>query len=686
MSRRLAGLDAKAAAAEAAWQALQPKIAKAQRKWEKDIAKGSKAQRAFAAPPNRKGTRDPGSRRAAPFCASCSIDWTVEEGLLLHLPLDGEAAPLESQPGKIGGAQRFDGKHFLEAGNVARFNYLDPFTISAWIQPAAPDGAILSKLEDYMEAEGYGLYLMDAKLRLVITKRYTDIGLRVETASRLSLHQWQHVLVSYDGNRYANGVSIRIDGVEQKLNVLFDDLNYPLGNDEPLRVGGGGGEKLRFRGVMDDVRIYKIALNAQQALSLPVLETVSQIAAIPASRRNPAQQAKLRLCFLDQYAPGEVRLAQELLQLAQRERKQYHDTIPTVMVMQESPGIRDTFVLKRGAYDAPGEKVTPGVPAVLPPFQKGWPENRLGLARWLVDRGHPLTARVTVNRFWQMLFGTGLVRTVEDFGSQGEWPVNPDLLDWLAVEFMESGWNVKQLLKTIATSATYRQSSQLTPALLEKDPENRLLARGPRFRLPAEVLRDQALFTSGLLVEKTGGPSVKPYQPAGLWQELAGGSGYKADRGEGLYRRSLYTYWRRTVAPPSMVTFDSPNRETCSVRAVRTNTPLQALNLMNDVAYLEASRKLAARMMRESQGTTTQRLAYGYRLVLSREPKPQEAAILLNAYQGFLAYYGKNSAAAVKILSQGESPAEASLDPAEHAAYAGVASLILNLDEAVTKE
>ena len=655
MSRHLAELDSRLASAESAWRALQPKIAKAQDKWEQAISKSGK-------------------------------DWDVWEGLLLHLPLDGEATGLESVAGKIGGAQRFDGKNFLEAGNVARFSYLDPFTIAAWIQPAAADGAILTKLEDYMEAEGYGLYLMDGKLRLVITKRYTDIGLRVETESRLRLNQWQHVLVSYDGNRYANGVSIRIDGIEQKLNVLLDDLNYPLGNDEPLRVGGGGGEKLRFRGAIDDVRIFKIALSPEQAVTVPVLESVSQIAAMPASRRSPGQQAKLRLCFLDQHAPEDIRLAQSLLRQAEEERKQFYKSIPTVMVMKESPGIRDTFMLKRGAYDAPADKVTASVPSALPPMRKGWPENRLGLARWLVDRGNPLTARVTVNRFWQMLFGAGLVRTVEDFGSQGEWPVNPDLLDWLAVEFMENGWNVKQLLKTIVTSATYQQSSQVSPALLEKDPENRLLARGPRFRLPAEMLRDQALFTSGLLVDRIGGPSVKPYQPEGLWQELAGGSGYKADKGEGLYRRSLYTFWRRTVAPPSMVTFDSPNRETCTVRAVRTNTPLQALNLMNDVAYLEASRKLSARMMRERHGTPAVRLAYGYQLVLSREPKPEEAAVLLKAFQGFCDFYKRDREAAGKMLAQGESPIDTTLDPAEHAAYAGVASLILNLDEAVTKE
>src|SRR5579862_7329722 len=244
------------------------------------------------------------------------------------------------------------------------------------------------------------------------------------------------------------------------------------------------------------------------------------------------------------------------------------------MVMEEREKPKDTFLLIRGAYDRPGEKVTPGVPAALPPLPAGAGNNRLGLARWLVDPSNPLTARVAVNRFWQMYFGTGIVKTVEDFGSQGEWPMHPELLDWLATEFMRTGWDIKAAQKTIVMSATYRQSSKVTPELLQKDPDNRLLARGARLRLGPDMIRDQALYLAGLLVEKIGGPSVKPYQPPGLWQELAGGKGYQPDKGEGLYRRSLYTYWKRTVAPPSMMNFDASSREVCVVRESRTNTPL----------------------------------------------------------------------------------------------------------------
>jgi hypothetical protein len=348
------------------------------------------------------------------------------------------------------------------------------------------------------------------------------------------------------------------------------------------------------------------------------------------------------------------------------------------MVMEEGPK-KDAFVLLRGAYDAHGEKVDPRTPAVLHEFKPEWPRNRLGLAKWIVSRDNPLTARVTVNRYWQMLFGAGLVKTVEDFGSQGELPVQRELLDWLALEFIDSGWNVKGILKTIAMSETYRQTSRAPADLLAKDPENRLLARGPRVRLSPEMIRDQALAVSGLLVEKQGGPSVKPYQPAGLWQELAGGDGYKRDTGEGLYRRSLYTYWRRTIAPPSMVGFDSPNRETCVVRESRTNTPLQALNLMNDETYLEASRKLAERALRGEDP-----LRSAFVSVIGRDPSVRELAVLRQALARFEDRFAKDPEAARKLLAVGESKSDYP-DVGKLAAYASVASMILNLDEAVTK-
>ena len=356
------------------------------------------------------------------------------------------------------------------------------------------------------------------------------------------------------------------------------------------------------------------------------------------------------------------------------------------MVMQERANPRETFILDRGAYDSPTKRVEPAVPALFPGPGNGAPADRLEFARWLVDPSNPLTARVTVNRFWQMYFGQGLVRTAENFGSQGEWPTHPLLLDWLATEFMDSGWDMKAFQRAIVLSATYRQSSQSTPDLRSRDPQNRLLARGPRFRLPAEVIRDQALFLAGLMVEKQGGPSVKPYQPDGLWEELTSGQVYDQSDGEDLYRRSLYTYWKRTIAPPFMLTFDASGREACEVLETRTNTPLQALNLMNDVTYVEAARFLGQRMMMEGGASPRERIGFAYRLATGRPADDRREAILLESYRHHLANYEEDRKAALHLVSQGERPRNPELDLAELASYTTVASLILNLDETISKE
>jgi hypothetical protein len=319
----------------------------------------------------------------------------------------------------------------------------------------------------------------------------------------------------------------------------------------------------------------------------------------------------------------------------------------------------------------------------LPPLAHGVPNDRLGLARWLVDPANPLTARVAVNRLWQMLFGTGLVKTVDDFGVQGEAPSHPELLDWLATEFVATGWDVKAMLRRIVTSATYRQSSKLSTQLLARDPNNRLLARGPRYRLSAEMVRDQALAASGLLVERLGGPSVKPYQPEGLWKDLAEAD-YVQDHGERLYRRGLYVFWKRTVAPPVMLTFDAASRETCIVRETRTNTPLQALALLNEVSFVEAARALAERAMRGG-GSPSERIELAFRLVNARRPTPGELETLLGSWQRHLEHYRNHREDAAAAVASGESRPDTSLDVDELAAYMAVASVLLNLDETVTK-
>ena len=427
-------------------------------------------------------------------------------------------------------------------------------------------------------------------------------------------------------------------------------------------------------------------------------DDLRKILAIEPSRRTEAQAADLRRFYRTNSSPAMKSTADRLASL-EKQRDEADASARTTMVMEEMSQPRDTFVLNRGQYDQHGEKVSPGVPKSLPALPQGAPANRLGLAEWLVSPSHPLTARVAVNRYWQQFFGTGIVKTAEDFGSQGEEPSHPALLDWLACEFMDpSGpgtpkWDVKAIVRLIVTSATYRQSSSTPPDLLARDPENRLLAHGARLRLQAEFVRDEALAVSGLLNEEIGGRSVSPYQPPGLWEELmsrADGAKWTAqvytqDHGKDLYRRTMYTFWKRTSPPPALSTFDAPDRETCSVRRSRTNTPLQALVLMNDPTYVEASRKLAERLMTEAGKDADARIDLAFRLTMARSPRSEEAEVLKGIYDQQLAVFRGDPAAADQLLKVGESPRDSKLDPAELAAWTTVTSVILNLDETITK-
>jgi hypothetical protein len=420
--------------------------------------------------------------------------------------------------------------------------------------------------------------------------------------------------------------------------------------------------------------------NAVPLLRMPTAEQQRRLDRLDAALKNLEPRAAK-----DRAAAAERdRLRQERAALEKQER--------TTMVMQEMPKPRDTFVLVRGQYDRHGDKVSAALPAFLPPLPAGAPANRLGLARWLVDPEQPLTARVTVNRYWQLLFGTGLVKTAEDFGSQGEFPSHPELLDYLATELVRTGWDVKYTLRLLVTSAAYRQSSKVTPELAARDPDNRLLARMARVRLPAELIRDQALAVSGLLNGEVGGASVFPYQPKGIWEELMAredGANFTAQvyvqsHGKDLYRRGMYTFWKRTAPPPSLTALDAPDREVCTVRRPRTNTPLQALVLLNDPTYVEAARKLAERLLAEADAPD-ERVALAFRLATARRPTAAETAVLRKVYETQLAVYREDARAARKLLSVGESPRNERLDPAELAAWTMVASAVLNLDETVTR-
>ncbi len=659
-SARLARLDGELAQAEARVGALEARLQAAQAKWEK-------------APGKRVGP------------------WSLADGLIARA--DFSAAPATwrdgagaYRAGRAGKAGDFDGRRFLDLGDVADFDFYDKFTLAAWVKPAgARGGAIVSRTAELPEEEGYSLRLEKGRFQLNLVKRWLDDSLRVETERTFAPDVWHHVLVGYDGSRLASGIKLHVNGREEKLRVVLDDLNQTFRTKQPLRIGSGGGPRSRFHGLIEDVRIYGRVLSAEEALVVATPEPTDALLRLPASSRGAGQRAKLRAYYLARHAPAPIRSAHRERETLLARRAALVASFPTTMVMQELPAPRETFVLLRGQYDRRGAKVGPGTPAVFPPLPEGGKNDRLRLARWLVRPDHPLTARVAVNRAWQMVFGTGLVKTVDDFGAQGEWPSHPELLDWLATEFVRTGWDQKALLRTIVTSATYRQSSRVTPALRKRDPENRLLARGPRFRLPAEMVRDNALAISGLLVERVGGPSARTYQPGELWRELADTT-YRRDSGEALYRRGLYTYWKRTIAPPGPTAFDAPGREACSVRESRTNTPLQALNLLNDVTYVEAARVLAERILKEGGPTAEGRLTRAFHLATGRAPRPAELAVLRSGLERHRAHYRADRKAALALVSAGDAPRDQKLDVAELAAYTAVASVILNLDETITKE
>ena len=627
-------------------------------------------------------------------------------GLLLRLPLDereGDAVAAADGKrrgtvrgkagwgaGKLGGALGFDGKTYVEVSDPPQFDADTPFSVSLWAYPTGKGAvALVSKMDDRAANRGYDVLLEDGKVAVHLIHRWPDSAVKVLTRSALPSDAWHQLVVTYDGSGKAAGVKVYAGGKPQPLAVVNDTLKGTIRTDKPLHLGKRQTANA-FVGKLDDVQFFSVALTGEDAAELAAGRPVplaSGVLRVPAAKRTPAQQAQVRRLYLDRIDMDHARLKRELADVS-RQLAETEKALPALMVMQELPKPRDTFLLERGAYDRPKGKVTPGVPAVLPPLPEGASANRLGLARWLVHPSNPLTARVAVNRWWQMIFGAGLVRTAEDFGVTGEPPSHPELLDFLARELVANGWDTRAILRLIVTSATYRQSSRVTKEHRERDPENRLLARAPRYRLPAEAVRDNALAVSGLLAERLGGPSVKPYQPAGLWEDVTveRRGHYVPDKGEDLYRRSLYTFWKRTCPPPALMSFDAPNREVCVARRATTNTPLQALVLLNDPTYVEAARQLAERMLRSTErGGDAERLSYGFRRATAREPDAAEKRILLKILGQALARFRADRAAAGKLLAVGESPRDRSLDEAELAAWTVVASTILNLDETITR-
>jgi hypothetical protein len=641
-----------------------------------------------------------------------------------------------SVAGRDGQALQFSGDNELVCKGVGEFQRTDAFSFSLWLKPTEQQerAVVLHRSRAWTDSgsRGYELVLEHGQPFFGLIHFWPGNAIGVRAKASLPTNEWSQVTVTYDGSSRAAGIRFYVNGEELESEIVRDNLYKDIVHRKEWGDSDAGNVHLtlagRFRdsgfknGLIDDFRVFDVCLTEPEVKLIaeadgntanPLTLTLSprereqqlpltspsstseqtQPVAIQEQRRTilPLPEGEGRgegTALFDHYLarhhePSRVAVA-ELQQLREQENHLVND-IREIMVMQELPQPRPTFLLKRGAYDAPGERVQPDTPSSIHPFPADQPRNRLGLARWIIDRQNPLTARVVVNRIWRMHFGRGLVASQEDFGSQGKLPTHPELLDWLAGWFMENGWNVKALHRLIVNSATFQQSSQATRELVERDPENLLLARGPKQRLLAEQIRDSALAASGLLNRTLGGPSVKPYQPAGLWEQSGTGKTYTQDKGDKLYRRSLYTFWRRTAPPPSMLTFDAVTREVCTAKRETTATPLQALVLLNDPQFVEAARVLGERLLKAHPENLQARIHGAFRSLTGRSPDEKETAVLRQLFDEQMNFYTIETGAAEKLLAMGESKWDESLPRAEFAATAVLVNAIMNFDEFVVQ-
>ena len=600
-------------------------------------------------------------------------------------------------PGLNGQAIEFGGDEAFTCAGSGQYGRSDPFTLSCWLKSVEHKPRIVVAHQCVAAEDaayrGYSLILDNGRVQFSLVHFWPGNAIQVESQNPIANQEWTHVAVTYDGSSTAAGIRLFINGEPTETVTTHDRLTRDItyrkdwGDSKPEGVELALGARFRdvgFRqGQIDELQVFNRNLS-----SLEIAKLNHDLKSPDVAARHtplPCDQASLFEHYLLQ-VDEPYRVALDELHKLEREENEQIAQVRQIMVMQESPEPRAMHILKRGAYDAPGDAVTANVPATILPFSEDLPRNRLGLAKWLTDDRHPLTSRVAVNRVWSLLFGRGLVLTVEDFGGQGQVPSHPELLDWLARDFMDHGWDLKRLCKQIALSATYRQSSVPRDAkLYVDDAENVLLGRGPRYRLPAEQIRDNALAVSGLLVMKQGGPSVMPYQPAGLWEESGTGKSYQQAKGEGLYRRSLYTFWRRTSPPPSMLTFDATGREVCTARRERTATPLQALVLLNDPQFVEAARVLAEKTLKRHPGDLNAQLRDLFREMTSRLPDPKERIILTRLYDEQKRHFEQTPEDAKTFLTVGDSPRDEQLNPAQHAALTVVVKAMLSFDECVTK-
>lgn len=612
----------------------------------------------------------------------------VAVGPIRQIPLTGER---EWQDGRLGPALVLKKEATLNLGDAGDFERTNAFSYGAWVRvsKAGSGVGVIARMEVENDYRGWDLHQEGKRFNVHIVHAWPDNSIRVSTKNEVVKEKvFQHVFVTYDGSGQAKGVRIYIDGDEVPVTVDKDTLKDTIRTTTPLRIGQRSKEHVFERGRVQDVRIYERRVGSAEVKAIAKAGMVREALALSADKRSPDHREAIFDYWVTTQDKEYVARVAKVAAL-RAERDAIRDRNPVTHIQEEKKNsVPMANVLFRGQYDKPREKVIGATPAALHAMPSSAPTNRLGLARWITSPDNPLTARVTVNRFWQEVFGVGLVRTAEDFGTTGEAPSNQELLDWLAVDFVEHGWNVKRLFEHMVTSSVYRQSAETTPEKLEKDPQNRLLSRGPRFRMDAEMVRDYALAASDLLVRKLGGPSVKPYQPPGVWEAVAmpesNTKKYQADKGEALYRRSLYTFWKRAAPPASMEILNAPSREVCAVRRERTNTPLQALATLNDPQFIEASRRLAELALINGRKEEDSLQFMATRL-LSRPLAAKELGVVKGTLKEMQDFYGHEPAAAKQLLAVGDSKPAVNLPAAQVAAFTMIANQLMNLDEVLNK-
>jgi mono/diheme cytochrome c family protein len=586
-------------------------------------------------------------------------------------------------PGKFGQAVQFTGDDAISLDDAGVKHMHDPVSVAFWLRPGEdyPRAVVFHNSDGWDPGyNGYELLLEHGRLRWMVAREWPGNCIAVRTRAQLAVGQWTHVAVSYDGSSRAAGLRVYLGGRLAEVDFVRDKLVKDSASGTSLDFGERRRDNGLRNGAVDEIRVFTRAITPLEVAQVFDGKTLTGLLA----KRQPAPSeiAALRE-YYDSAIDGEVRAAASKLRAARVAYRETMDQVREIPVMEEMPQARPAFLLTRGAYDAPSAKPVPrDTPAALPRFPSDQPRNRLGLARWLTDHHHPLTSRVVVNRLWQEFFGRGLVATSENFGVQGQTPSHPELLDWLARDFIDHGWDLKRFCRRIVLSATYRQDSKTAAELRSRDPDNVLLSRGPAKRLSAEMLRDNALALGGLLRPELGGPPVKPYEPEGsMWRSLNNFlPEYQRDTGAALYRRSLYTFWRRTTPPPNMMTFDSAAKEVCTARRQLTLTPLQPLVLLNDPQFVEAARAFGERMLRYGGATVESRLVWAFREATGRAPTAAETVILRELYDAQLASFQHDKASALKLLKTGEHKPNEAFPPYVLAAAATAAGALLNLD------